>query len=158
MWHLRGRCLVFAGLINIPQYASWRWTPCQCCSPFHPQSCLPMKFPPPPSELALRDCSPVPWGLYRVTVHTGSAIVVSNVPLWPVYLPLPAVSGSGNHGDGVRPESVGGVSPPWGNRRSNYKNLSCSVHFLCQVGYSLLTNVKEMWHGPDLSTAMHVGI
>lgn len=47
-----------------------------------------------------------------MTVHTGSAIVVSNVPLWPAYLPLPAVSGSGNHGDGVRPESVGGVSPP----------------------------------------------
>lgn len=49
-----------------------------------------------------------------MTVHTGSAIVVSNVPLWPFYLPLPAVSGSGNHGDGVRPESVGGVSPPPG--------------------------------------------
>lgn len=31
-------------LINIPQYASWRWTPCQRCSPFYPQSCLSMKF------------------------------------------------------------------------------------------------------------------
>ncbi len=44
MWHLGGRCLVFTGLINIPQYASWRWTPCQRCSPFYPQSCLSMKF------------------------------------------------------------------------------------------------------------------
>lgn len=33
MWHLRGWCLVIAGLINIPRYASWRWTPCQCRPP-----------------------------------------------------------------------------------------------------------------------------
>lgn len=82
-----------------------------------------------------------------MTMHTGSASVVSNVPLWSVYLPLPEVSGSGNHGDSVRPESSE-VSEPRGHRRSNYKNLSCSVHFLCQVGCSPLANVKQMCHEP----------
>ncbi len=82
-----------------------------------------------------------------MTMHTGSASVVSNVPLWSVYLPLPEVTGSGNHGDSVRPELLE-VSEPPGHYRSNYKNLSCSMHFLCQVGFSPLTNVKEICHKP----------
>lgn len=111
MWHLRGWCLVIAGLINIPRYASWRWTPCQCRPPFHPRVC------PWSSLLSLSvtgsQCSLMPWGLYCVTMHTGSANVVSNVPLWSVYLPLPEVSGSSNHGDSVRSELLE-VSEPSG--------------------------------------------
>lgn len=83
----------------------------------HPASPLARVCPwsaPPPSWLTVRDCSPVPRGLHCVTAHTGSAIVVSNLPLWSVYLPLPVVSDSGNHGDGVSPESVGGVWAPRG--------------------------------------------
>lgn len=55
------------------------------------------------------------------------------------------LSGSGNHGDDVRPELLE-VSQPPGHHRSNCKNVSGSMRLLCQVGYSPLTNVKEMCH------------
>lgn len=100
-----------------------------------------------------------PRGLYCVTIHTGSASVVSNVPLWSVSLPLPEVAGSGNYSNGVRPE-LSEVSdpatPPRGHCRSNYKNLSASIHLLCQVGFSPLTHVKEMCH--RLTALSHNGL
>ncbi len=63
-------------------------------------------------------------------MHTGSASVVSNVPLWSLYLLLPKVSGGGNHGDSLGPELLE-VSKALRLHRSNYKNLSHSVPFLC---------------------------
>lgn len=41
-----------------------------------------------------------------MTMHTGFVSVVSNAPLWSVYLPQPEEPGSGNHGDSVRLISI----------------------------------------------------
>ena len=78
-----------------------------------------------------------------VTTHTGSVSVVSNVPLWSLSIcHCQRCQGSGNHGDRVSPELLEVLEPP-GHHRSNYKNLSGSIHLLCQVGYSPLTKSQR---------------
>lgn len=83
-----------------------------------PAGAVPLFTPEAPS--ACPPCPPTkhctfPEGPCHVTVHT----VFSNLPPWSDYLPLPAVSGSGNHDNHAGPESVGGVSPPGATERAS---------------------------------------